>query len=217
MKPSDDAYRCEPRPKYAMKICPLKLHSAWKSPKSLKCLCRIFRAKNHCFKKILCKKWIWIFAPKKDADRKYYLNFRAKIRLFKSEFLCQNYSQTIWIFALKLVFRFKYIFLAGKFKPVKTHVIIDCLTQTQHVFFQACHSFSLPSPSTSSPPVFTKLETKWKKMTLLNTTELVNNAFPTTEFRQLSGGQLAVAGVAIAVISMILEFIAMSGFAPKVK
>ena len=28
MKPSDDAYRCEPRPKYAMKICPLKLHSA---------------------------------------------------------------------------------------------------------------------------------------------------------------------------------------------
>ena len=54
-------------------------------------------------------------------------------------------------------------------------------------------------------------------MTLLNTTELVNNAFPTTEFRQLSGGQLAVAGVAIAVISMILEFIAMSGFAPKVK
>ena len=57
-------------------------------------------------------------------------------------------------------------------------------------------------------------------MTLVNATELVNNAFAvgdSTEFRQLSGGQLAVAGVAIAVISMILEFIAMSGFAPKVK
>ena len=58
-------------------------------------------------------------------------------------------------------------------------------------------------------------------MTLVNATELVNNAFAaggdSTEFRQLSGGQLAVAGVAIAVISMILEFIAMSGFAPKVQ
>ena len=34
--------------------------------------------------------------------------------------------------------------------------------------------------------------------------------------RQLEAGQLAVAGVAIAVISMILEFIALSGFAPSV-
>ena len=36
------------------------------------------------------------------------------------------------------------------------------------------------------------------------------------EFRQLPAGQLAVAGVAVAVISMILEFIALSGFAPSV-
>ena len=34
--------------------------------------------------------------------------------------------------------------------------------------------------------------------------------------RQVETGQLAVAGGAIAVISMVLEFIAMSGFAPSV-
>jgi hypothetical protein len=37
-----------------------------------------------------------------------------------------------------------------------------------------------------------------------------------SEFRQVQPSQLAVAGVAIAVISMILEFIALSGFAPTV-
>ncbi len=36
------------------------------------------------------------------------------------------------------------------------------------------------------------------------------------EFRQSQPQQLAMAGVAIAVISMILEFIALSGFAPTV-
>ena len=38
----------------------------------------------------------------------------------------------------------------------------------------------------------------------------------TEESRQLEPSQLAFAGVAIAVISMILEFITLSGFAPSV-
>ena len=37
----------------------------------------------------------------------------------------------------------------------------------------------------------------------------------TEDYRQLSNGQLAIAGVSIAVISMILEFIALSGFSPR--
>ena len=37
-----------------------------------------------------------------------------------------------------------------------------------------------------------------------------------SDVRELPAGQLAIAGVAIAVISMILEFIALSGFAPSV-
>ena len=37
----------------------------------------------------------------------------------------------------------------------------------------------------------------------------------TEDYRQLSNGELAIAGVAIAVISMILEFIALSGFSPR--
>ena len=48
-------------------------------------------------------------------------------------------------------------------------------------------------------------------MSLLNTTSS-SEIIP----RQVETGQLAVAGVAIAVISMVLEFIAMSGFAPAV-
>ena len=52
-------------------------------------------------------------------------------------------------------------------------------------------------------------------MSLVNSTALTEGGVG-TEFRQLSGGQLAVAGVAIAAISMILEFIALSGFAPTV-
>ena len=51
-------------------------------------------------------------------------------------------------------------------------------------------------------------------MSLANSTDITGGVG--TEFRQLSGGQLAVAGVAIAAISMILEFIALSGFAPTV-
>lgn len=44
----------------------------------------------------------------------------------------------------------------------------------------------------------------------------MNNNSTLAEFRQLGTGQLAVAGVAIAIISMILEFIALSGFAPRI-
>ena len=53
-------------------------------------------------------------------------------------------------------------------------------------------------------------------MSLVNSTDLSEGGGIGQEFRQLSGGQLAVAGVAIAAISMILEFIALSGFAPTV-
>ena len=42
-----------------------------------------------------------------------------------------------------------------------------------------------------------------------NSTNLV------ADYRQMSNGQLAIAGVSIAVISMILEFIALSGFSPR--
>ena len=43
-----------------------------------------------------------------------------------------------------------------------------------------------------------------------------NSTLETSDFRQMQSSQLAIAGVAIAVISMILEFIALSGFAPSV-
>ena len=45
---------------------------------------------------------------------------------------------------------------------------------------------------------------------------MTENSTLVADYRQLSNGQLAIAGVSIAVISMILEFIALSGFSPKV-
>jgi len=45
---------------------------------------------------------------------------------------------------------------------------------------------------------------------------MTENSTLVADYRQMSNGQLGIAGVAIAVISMIVEFIALSGFSPSV-
>ena len=44
---------------------------------------------------------------------------------------------------------------------------------------------------------------------------MTENSTLVADYRQMSNGQLGIAGVAIAVISMIVEFIALSGFSPR--